>query len=142
MRRHSLALFSGIGRRVALAVMLCGLLVVGLGLALQTGKQQRLYRGMHQQQLRQAAELATATIRSRLYTADAILRAISESGTPSLQQPSLRSRIAQSSLFDWRVVVPEAKSVIDQTALFWAESTNCDAYRKYLSAFLLSPFCI
>lgn len=106
MRRHSLALFSGIGRRVALAVALSGLLVVGLGLALQTGKQQRLYRGMHQQQLRQAAELATATIRSRIYSADAILRAISEASGQPLGQPSLRARIAQSSLFDWRVVVP------------------------------------
>jgi len=102
MRRNSLALFSGIGRRVALAVALSGLLIVGLGLALQAGKQQRLYRGMHQQQLRQSAAQASQTIRNRLMSADMLLRLLSESASP--ESPS--ARLAQSSVFNWRATVP------------------------------------
>ena len=52
MRRPPIALFSGIGRRVALAVAISGLLLVAAGLALQTGKQQRQYRDLHQQHYR------------------------------------------------------------------------------------------
>lgn len=102
MRRHSLALFSGIGRRVALAVALSGLLIVGLGLALQTGKQQRMYRGMHQQQLQQTAAQASQTIRSRLTSADMLLRLLSDSAAAD----SAGARMVQSSLFNWRITVP------------------------------------
>jgi len=72
MRRSSLALFSGIGRRVALAVAVSAVLMIVVGLLLQAGKQQRQYRELHQQQLRQSATLAAVTIRSRLYSAEAL----------------------------------------------------------------------
>ena len=82
---------------MALAVALSGVLIVAIGLALQTGKQQRLYRGMHQQQLRQAAELVSVTIRSRLYSADAVLRALTETEAQLPGQRTMISRIARSS---------------------------------------------
>ena len=103
MRRPPIALFSGIGRRVALAVAISGLLVVAAGLALQTGKQQRQYRDLHQQQMRQAVALAVVNSRSRLYLADAVLRSLSDSGAKPLS-PS--ARLAQASLFNWRMLVP------------------------------------
>jgi diguanylate cyclase (GGDEF)-like protein len=114
MRRPSIALFSGIGRRVALGVLASGLLVVVAGLALQTGKQQRQYREMHQQQLRQAAAIAVVNSRSRLYLADAVLRSFSDSGAKPLS-PS--ARIAQASLFNWRMLVPVNSAGLLQAGL-------------------------
>ena len=110
MRRPSIALFSGIGRRVALAVALSGLLVVAAGLLLQAGKQQRQYREMHQVQMRQAANLATLTIRSRLYSADAALQAIVESVPDAVVTPVTRARIVQSGFFSWHAVTPLTES--------------------------------
>ena len=110
MRRPSLALFSGIGRRVALAVALSGLLVVAGGLLLQAGKQQRQYREMHQVQMRQAANLASLTIKSRLSSADAALQAIVESTPDAAMTPVTRARIVQSGFFSWHAVVPLRES--------------------------------
>jgi len=95
---------------VALAVALSGLLVVSGGLLLQAGKQQRQYRQMHQVQMRQAANLASLTLKSRLGSADAALQAIVES-TPDAQiTPVTRARIVQSGLFSWHAVVPLRES--------------------------------
>jgi diguanylate cyclase (GGDEF)-like protein len=110
MRGTSLALFSGIGRRVALAVALSGLLVVFAGLLLQAGKQQRQYREMHQVQMRQAANLAALTIRSRMLSADSALQAIVESTPDAAITPVTRARIVQSGFFNWHVVVPALES--------------------------------
>jgi diguanylate cyclase (GGDEF)-like protein len=55
MRGNPVALFSGIGRRAAMAVIIGGMVVLACSLLLQAGKQHRQYRAMHQQQLRQAA---------------------------------------------------------------------------------------
>ena len=51
MRKPPLALLSGIGRHAATMAVACGLAAVFLGLLLQAGQQQQLYRDMHQQQL-------------------------------------------------------------------------------------------
>jgi len=104
MRRPSLALFSGIGRRVALAISVSALLMVAVGVLLQAGKQQRQYREMRQQQLRQSATLAAVTIRSRLYSAEAVLRVVSQS--TELTPAELRMRLAQTGLFSAPAVVP------------------------------------
>jgi diguanylate cyclase (GGDEF)-like protein len=106
MRRTPLALFSGIGRRVALAVAMSGLLVVFAGLLLQTGKQQRQYRQMHQVQMRQAANLAALTIRSRLYSAETALQAILESAPDEALTSVSRARIVETDAFSWHAVVP------------------------------------
>jgi len=104
MRRPTLALFSGIGRRVAFAVAASALLMLAVGLLLQAGKQQRQYRQMHQQQLRQSATLAAVTIRSRLYSAETVLRLVSQS--TELKPAELRMRLAQTGLFNTPAVVP------------------------------------
>jgi diguanylate cyclase (GGDEF)-like protein len=95
---------------VALAVALSGLLVVSGGLLLQAGKQQRQYRQMHQVQMRQAANLASLTIKSRLYSADAALQAIVESTPYAVITPVTRARIVQSGFFSWHAVVPMRES--------------------------------
>lgn len=74
MRKFPLALFSGIGRHAAMMAAACGLAAVFLGLFLQAGQQQRLYRDMHQQQLRQAAVQAAQYARSRIDRAAIMLR--------------------------------------------------------------------
>lgn len=106
MRRASIALFSGIGRRVALAVALSGLAVVLAGLLLQAGKQQRQYRQMHQVQMRQAVNLAALSVRSRLSAADTALQAILESNPEADMAPATRARILQSGYFSWHAVLP------------------------------------
>ena len=59
MRKPSLALFAGIGRHAAWMVVGSGLAVLVLGLLLHAGSQQRQYRDMHQQQMRQLAAYHT-----------------------------------------------------------------------------------
>lgn len=74
MRRPPVALFSGMGRRVAWTALVCGLAVLALGLLLQASKQQRQYRVMHQQQLRQAAVQVAALAQGRIDIAALALR--------------------------------------------------------------------
>lgn len=73
MRRVLFALFGGMGRRTAWKVFAGGLLLLALGSLLQSGKQQRHYRDMHQQQLQQAARQAAESVLARLGDADALL---------------------------------------------------------------------
>jgi diguanylate cyclase (GGDEF)-like protein len=116
MRRFSLALFSGIGRRVALAVAASAVLMIAAGLLLQAGKQQRQYRELHQQQLRQSATLAAVTLRSRLYSAEAVLRIVSQAAAATPGE--LRMRLAQSGLFLSPSLVPASDAgVIDSGRL-------------------------
>ncbi|MET0280960.1 MAG: EAL domain-containing protein [Steroidobacteraceae bacterium] len=75
MRRPPVALFSGIGRHLAGAALVCGLAVLAAGLLLQAGKQQRHFRDMHQQQLRQAAVQVAALAQARIDIAALSLRA-------------------------------------------------------------------
>jgi diguanylate cyclase (GGDEF)-like protein len=65
---------------------------------------------MHQVQLRQAANLATLTIKSRLNSADAALQAIVESVPGSVPTPVTRARIVQSEFFSWHALVPVRES--------------------------------
>ncbi|MEJ0099663.1 MAG: EAL domain-containing protein [Pseudomonadota bacterium] len=74
MRKTPAALFSGIGRYVALMVIFCGLVVLGLGLWLQVTGAQNQYRDMHRQQLRQAAAQTALFARARLDSAAVLLR--------------------------------------------------------------------
>ncbi len=74
MRKSPIALFSGIGRYVALMVIVCGLVVLGLGLWLQSAGAQHQYRDMHQQQLRQSASQTALFARGRIDSAAVLLR--------------------------------------------------------------------
>jgi len=80
MRKPPLALFSGIGRHAATMAVACGLAAAFLGLLLQAGQQQRLYRDMHQQQLRQSAVQAAQVARTRIDRAAMMLRTEIEAG--------------------------------------------------------------
>jgi diguanylate cyclase (GGDEF)-like protein len=73
MRSRLFAVFVGMGRRTALAVVAGGLLLLVLSVLLQAGKQHRQYRDMQQQQLRHSAQQAALALRSRLATADEVL---------------------------------------------------------------------
>jgi diguanylate cyclase (GGDEF)-like protein len=105
MRRAPIALFSGIGRRIALAVVACGLVVLVLGLLLQAGKQQRQYRELHQQQLRQAAAQASQTVRSRIEGAELLLRAYTDGVDTEREAMQLRSRLPALPAFEWAALV-------------------------------------
>jgi diguanylate cyclase (GGDEF)-like protein len=105
MRRAHIALFSGIGRRVALAVVVCGLAMLACGLFLQAGKQQRQYREQHQQQLSQAASLSAEAVRSRISTADMVLRAYVDTVETELDGILLRPRLLQAPIFEWASIV-------------------------------------
>ncbi len=74
MRRPSLALISGIGRHAAWMVVGSGLAVLVLGLLLQADSQQRQYRDMHQQQMRQLAVQTAMFARGRIDSAATLLR--------------------------------------------------------------------
>ena len=78
MRKATFALFAGIGKRIAWTVIAAGVLLLGLSVLLQAGKQQRQYRDMHQQQVRQSAEQAAMMVRSRIGNAELLLRAMTE----------------------------------------------------------------
>jgi len=94
MRKFPLALFSGIGRRVAWMAVACGLVVLGLGLLLQAGGSQRQYRDMQRQLLRQSALQAARLAGSRVDSAAVLLRlqidAASHGGDSSPVLASLR----------------------------------------------------
>ncbi|MEO6079451.1 MAG: EAL domain-containing protein [Steroidobacteraceae bacterium] len=105
MRGAPVALFSGIGRRTVQAILVCGLAVLVPGLLLQAGKQQRQYRELHQQQLRQAATQAALTVRSRLSSADLVLRSYVDTVETQLDAILLRSRLQQTKIFESAVVV-------------------------------------
>jgi diguanylate cyclase (GGDEF)-like protein len=84
--------------------------MIAVGLALQAGKQQRQYREMHQQQIRQAASLGALTIRSRIYSADAVLRALVDADPASAASSPSRARITQSGMFSWQTLVPASET--------------------------------
>jgi diguanylate cyclase (GGDEF)-like protein len=107
MRRAPIALLSGIGRRVVWTVVVCGLVVLALGLLLQAGKQQRQYREFHQQQLRQAAAQAALTVGSRLGDAGMLLRAHAENaaGLRTGEWALLRTRLLQLPMFEWAAII-------------------------------------
>ncbi len=109
MRRAPIALFSGIGRRVAWAVIACGLVVLVLGLLLQAGKQQRQYRELHQQQLRQAAAQAALTVRTRITSAELLLRAYSDDAVTGRDAGPVAFRLLQMPMF-------ESAALIDSTS--------------------------
>ncbi len=98
MSASPLALFSGIGRRVAWAIVACGLAVLVCGLLLQAGKQQRQYRELHQQQLRQAATYAALTVRTRISDAHIVLRSYADAS--KLDESRLRAQLLQTPMFD------------------------------------------
>ena len=100
MRRAPVALFSGIGRRVAWAVFVCGFAVLVLGLLLQAGKQQRQFRDLHQQQLRQASAQAALTVRGRISGAELMLRAYTDDLLIGRNAGTLRFRLQQLPMFD------------------------------------------
>jgi diguanylate cyclase (GGDEF)-like protein len=107
MRKPPLALFSGIGRRVALAVAACGIVVLSTGLLLQTGKQLRQYRDLQQQQLRQVATQAAMTISSRISSAEAVMHSALTFSPSSFGNDTrlLRTRLNQAGMFGWHAVV-------------------------------------
>jgi diguanylate cyclase (GGDEF)-like protein len=74
MRKPSLALLGGIGRHAAWMVVGSGLAVLLIGLLLQAASQQRQYRDMHQQQMRQLAMQTAMFARGRIDSAAALLR--------------------------------------------------------------------
>ncbi|MEO8315172.1 MAG: EAL domain-containing protein [Pseudomonadota bacterium] len=104
MRGTPVAVFSGIGRRVAWAIIASGLVVLVAGVLLQAGKQQRQYRELHQQQLRQAASHAAMMVRNRVDNADLLLRSYVDSANPA-EESLLRSRLLQTPMFEDVVVV-------------------------------------
>ncbi len=107
MRRAPSALLSGIGRRVVWTIVVCGLVVLALGLLLQAGKQQRQYRELHQQQLRQTAAQAALTVGTRISDAGILLRAFSENA-PGLRTGDwsvLRTRLLQLPMFEWVAII-------------------------------------
>ena len=107
-RRHSIALFSGIGRRIAWVAVIGGLVVFALGLLLQAGKQQRQYRTMHQQQLRQLASQAATIAGGRIATVELLLRTQVD-GTPGATRRSpeaLRAQLQQLPFAGSVSVVP------------------------------------
>lgn len=113
MRGTPVAVFSGIGRRVALAVVASGLAVLVAGVLLQAGKQQRHYRAQHQQELRQAASHAATIVRNRIDAADLLLRSYVEGAGPNPNEYLLRSTLLQTPLFE-RVAIVDAT---DETQL-------------------------
>jgi len=115
MRRAPIALFSGIGRRVASAVLVCGLAVLVLGLLLQAGKQQRQYREQHQQQLRQAAAQTALTISTRIGSAEILLRAHTDESTGAAYWSLLRTRLPQVPMFEWAAIVAQAQDGVLRT---------------------------
>jgi diguanylate cyclase (GGDEF)-like protein len=140
MRKPPLALFSGIGRHAATMVVACGLAAVFLGLLLQAGQQQRLYRDMHQQQLRQAAVQAAQTARNRMDRAAIMLRteieAASEGATPA---PAVISQLDRIPAFgDVIVLAPRNDSFEVGGRSFRLRDAERDALDGG-SSLLLSP---
>jgi diguanylate cyclase (GGDEF)-like protein len=114
MRRALLALFGGIGRRIVWAVVACGLVLLVFGLLLQAGKQQRQYRELHQQQLRQAAAHAAQTARDRIGNAVLVQRAYVEANGAASDWPLLRSRLLQAPMFEWVAAVEATEEAVLQ----------------------------
>ena len=90
------ALLSSIGSRVVGAIFACGLAMLACGVLLQAGKQQRQYRQLHQQQLRQTATLAALTVNNRIAAAKMLL----VSGMAAGQDDLLRQRLHDSPVFE------------------------------------------
>jgi diguanylate cyclase (GGDEF)-like protein len=107
MRGTPVAVFSGIGRRIAWAIIVAGLAVLVSGILLQAGKQQRQYRELHQQQLRQAATHAAMLLRSRIDGADLILSSHVDAPMSAVDELPLRSRLLQTPMFE-RVAIVNA----------------------------------
>ncbi len=72
--RHRNFLPASLAGRVALAVLAGGLLLLVLSVLLQAGKQDRQYRAMRQEQLRQTVQQAALMVRSRIGNAEVLLR--------------------------------------------------------------------
>ncbi|MFO7324278.1 MAG: diguanylate cyclase, partial [Pseudomonadota bacterium] len=88
-------------RRVAIAVLIGGTLLLMLSVLLQAGKQQRQFRSMHQEQLRQAVLQASLTARSRLGNAEVMLRGMTERLPPDKDGnwDALRAALQQEAGF-------------------------------------------
>jgi diguanylate cyclase (GGDEF)-like protein len=115
MRNSPLALFSGIGRHVALVVIACGLVVLALGLLLQAGKQQRQYRAMHQQQLQQAAEQSARLVRSRIDSAALLLSMqIDAASRGKGAGPLVLAQLRRVPLFSSVAIMPAAANSFEQ----------------------------
>lgn len=109
MRKPPIALSSGIGRHAAWMAAACGLVVMVLGLLLQAGHEQRLYRDMHQQQLRQSALQTAQFLRSRIDRAAIMLRAQIDAATQGrLTAPEVMAQLDRIPLFGPAVVLPPA----------------------------------
>lgn len=129
MRGTPVAVFSGIGRRVAWAIIVSGLAVLVSGILLQAGKQQRQYRELHQQQLRQAASLAAMMVRNRIDGADQMLSSHVDATGTAVDEPALRSRLLQTPMFE-RVVIVNAPDAVQLRAgerLFTLSATMRDS---------------
>src|SRR5690606_36628530 len=73
-RIRSIPLPGGLAGRMALAILAGGVLLLGLSVLLQAGKQHRQYSQMQQVQLRQAVQQASLAARSRVGNAEVLLR--------------------------------------------------------------------
>jgi diguanylate cyclase (GGDEF)-like protein len=73
---HRNSLAGATARRVAIALLIGGVLLLMLSVLLQAGKQQRQYRNLHQEQLRQTVLQASLMVRSRLGNAEVMLRSL------------------------------------------------------------------
>ncbi len=106
MRKSPLALFSGIGRHAAWMLLACGLTVLVLGLLVQAGSEQQQYRGMQQQQLKQAATQTALFARGRIDSAAVLLRMQVDASSRGLAPAPHRGRAAAPAVFGF--VKPDA----------------------------------
>jgi diguanylate cyclase (GGDEF)-like protein len=105
MRGTPVAVSSGIGRRVAWAVIASGLVVLASGILLQAGKQQRQYRELKQLQLSQAASLAATVVRNRVDHADLLLRSYVDAADAATDESTLRSWLQRTPMFQQVTIV-------------------------------------
>jgi diguanylate cyclase (GGDEF)-like protein len=105
MRGTPVAVFSGIGRRIAWAIVVTGLAVLLSGILLQAGKQQRQYRELHQQQLREVASRAAMMLRGRIDDAELLLRSHAGVARAAADEFPLRSRLLNTPMFEHVAVV-------------------------------------
>jgi diguanylate cyclase (GGDEF)-like protein len=112
MRKASSALFGGIGSRMAWAVLAAGFVLLAGSVLLQAGKQQRQYRDMHQQQLRDATRQSALMARSRIGNAEVLLRWITERSPrdPDGGWEYMRSEIQRDAGFFGTVSILPASS--------------------------------
>lgn len=97
MRGTPVALFSGIGRRAAIAVIVGGLTVLACGVLLQAGKQHRQHHASQQQLLRQAAAQMALVVGYQLRDAAAASGSIPLSGLPAGSGSSFELLVVEST---------------------------------------------